>query len=102
MGTNTTAPNFASIQAATLQLNANATSVASNRGGGNHGHLAITLHPDRYFELTGVHFEIPLNLPLQPVHPDPATAPVITEISSSARSSRRAVLLYKKCLWYFF
>jgi hypothetical protein len=45
MGTNTTAPNFASIQAATLQLNANATFIASNRGGGIHGHLAITMHP---------------------------------------------------------
>ena len=40
---------------------ANASSVASELGGGAHGLLGITLSPPTYFQLTGHHFNQPVN-----------------------------------------
>ena len=50
------------------QLKANASSVPSNLGDGNHGHLALVLHPDKYALISNVPFQ-------RPQHPGILTMP---------------------------
>jgi hypothetical protein len=60
-----------------MELNTHAMAIPSQRGGGNHGHLALVMTDAEYLALTQVAFDIPL-------HPGPtpapgATGPIITE-----------------------
>jgi hypothetical protein len=73
----TTAPTHLTLALLHRQLNTHAMGVTSNRGGGNHGHLAIVMDAIKYLALTNVAF-------IAPVHPGPtptpgATGPIITE-----------------------
>lgn len=52
-------PTFQSLQLVQKELNANATSVYSNRGGGLHGHLTLTIPAPAYLALAGVAFLVP-------------------------------------------
>jgi len=74
-------PSYATIQLAQTQLNSNATSVPSQGGDGVHGHLALTVTPARYAELSNgnVAFVAPINPPIDPVHGANATAFQIAE-----------------------
>ena len=53
------------------QLKANASSVPSNLGGGNHGHLGLILSPQTYAMVSNLPF-------VQPAHPGPLAIPVGT------------------------
>ena len=54
-------PDFDSIAAVHTKLKANAASIHSNLGGGNHGLLGLALQPGTYTILTGHVFEPPSN-----------------------------------------
>jgi hypothetical protein len=82
IATLTSPPTYATIRAAQTQLNANATTVPSYAGDGIHGHLALTLKDADYqIKSGGVAFLPPILGPVQPIHPNQATAAQITEIN---------------------
>eukprot|EP00957_Ditylum_brightwellii_P133778 10200765-Ditylum_brightwellii.AAC.1 len=54
-------PSWDSIQAIHLHLNTNAASVPSDLGGGQHGHLGLTIGGAEYQILTGYAFTRPAN-----------------------------------------
>lgn len=60
-------PTNTTLQLLQRQLFTNARSVPSDRGGGNHGHLAMVLNPADYLARVGVPFVVP-------VHPGPPPA----------------------------
>ena len=64
-------PTNTTLQTLQRQLFTNARSVASTRGGGTHGHLAILLSPADYLLRAGVPFIVP-------THPGPPPEPVGT------------------------
>ena len=64
-------PTNTTLQILQRQLFTNARSVASTRGGGTHGHLAILLSPADYLLRAGVLFIVP-------THPGPPPEPVGT------------------------
>jgi hypothetical protein len=74
----TTQPTYASILAARISLNSNATTIASSAGGGLHGHLALVMTEAEYLALTGVAFIVPV-APPELVHAAGATAANIIE-----------------------
>ena len=76
-----TDPTFESIQIAQIQLNANSTSIHSNGGDGEQGHLSLTVTPEEYvLTSTGnVPFIAPINPPVNPDHAANATVGQISE-----------------------
>jgi uncharacterized phage-associated protein len=77
IATLTSPPTYASIKLAQRQLSANAAAIPSLNGGGAHGHMALTLTPAAYSDLTDVPFVIPVAPPADPV--PGTTQPHITE-----------------------
>lgn len=74
-------PNHASLLVLQRELNANAMSVHSNRGGGQHGHLALTVTPERYLELVPLEpFHVPRAPPNEPMIPEGAQGAEIAEL----------------------
>ncbi len=75
-------PNHASLLTLQRELNANAMSVHSNRGGGRHGHLTLTVTATRYLEIAGAAnaFDIPDAPPNEPAIPVAATAAQTSEL----------------------
>jgi hypothetical protein len=67
IATLTSPPTCASIKLAQRQLSANAAAIPSLNGGGAHGHMALTLTPAAYSDLTDVPFVIPVAPPADPV-----------------------------------
>eukprot|EP00957_Ditylum_brightwellii_P077497 5888759-Ditylum_brightwellii.AAC.1 len=61
-------PTWDSIKAIHLHLNGNAASVPSDLGGGQHGHLGLTIGGAEYQTLTGHPFAQPANPSVTP-HP---------------------------------
>lgn len=72
-------PTNASLRPLQKELNANAMSIPSVRGGGAHGHLALTMSAAAYLAVAGFPFAAPVHPGPSPVHPAGATGPVITE-----------------------
>jgi hypothetical protein len=72
-------PTRATLQILQKQLNANAMSVQSQRGGGQHGHLQLVLTDAAYLTLTGVTFVVPIHPGPVPIHLAAATTAQITE-----------------------
>jgi hypothetical protein len=73
-------PTNTSLKLLQRELNANAMSVSSNRGGGIHGHLSLTISPAEFQALTNnVVFVIPVYPGNAPFHPPGATNAQITE-----------------------
>ena len=62
-------PTYETIKAIKEELKANAASVHSDKGGGNHGYLGLVLSPTAYASITGT---IPF---IPPVHPGVLTIP---------------------------
>jgi hypothetical protein len=71
-------PTYQSIQTLQLELNENAASVHSTRGGGLHGHLALTIAPAVYVAHANVAFIEPV-APANPIFPAGATQAQIAE-----------------------
>jgi hypothetical protein len=72
-------PTRATLQILQKQLNANAMSVQSQRGGGQHGHLQLVLTDAAYTTMTGVAFVMPVHPGAVPIHLPAATTAQITE-----------------------
>ena len=70
-------PTYENVKTLNEELNANATSIVTTRGGGAHGHLALTISPAVYATLADTPFEIP-TLPDE-VDPEGRTGPQIAE-----------------------
>jgi hypothetical protein len=64
LSSGTDEPTYASIKKARDELNGNAASIPSLRGGGIHGHLALTLTDAEYLQIANEAFDAP-------VHPGP-------------------------------
>jgi hypothetical protein len=73
-------PNYESIAALHLQLNANAASVQSHLGNGVLGLLYLTISPAVYATLSAVPFVPPVNPGPTPIIPDRSTVPTTTTI----------------------
>jgi hypothetical protein len=87
-------PTYASIAAVNLKLNANATSVQSNLGDGNLGHLALTVTPEDYATLSQVPFVVPANPGPQPIIPANATHHIILAVEREHKAALRTWLQY--------
>ena len=72
-------PTYASLRQLQKELYANAKTVPSTLGGGQHGHLAIVMPPADYLALAAVPYDVPIHPGPQPAHPAGATAAQITE-----------------------
>jgi hypothetical protein len=81
-------PTPATMTLLQSELNGNAISVASNRGGGQFGHLALTLSGANYLAVAHEAFVTPPNPGNTPIHGEAPTAHQITE-------SNRAFLVAK-------
>ena len=75
-------PTYHAIREIHLMLNANATSVPSNRGDGMHGLLFLTVAQAVYRATTGMDFIAPIN---PGIHPTIPTNPTATELAHAQR-----------------
>ena len=88
-------PDFDTVQQLCAELYTNAMSVASDRGGGNHGHLALLMTQEEYTTTAGNNFEPPINPGPNPIHPIGATQHQIIEanrIHSADKIEHKAYL----------
>ena len=67
-------PSYETIRIIHTELKSNACTVRTNLGGGNHGHLSLTLTPDEYHKQTGTTFTRPSDPGVTPVFPSNDTA----------------------------
>jgi hypothetical protein len=90
------APTYSTINAAQLQLNANAASIHSNSGDGIQDHLSLTITTAAYTAIsTGqVAFNIPINPGPSPAHTVGATGPQITETNLEYAETQQLFKLY--------
>jgi len=77
IATTTVPPTYATIKLAQRQLMTNAAAIPMLNGGGAHGHMALTLPPCAYADISDVPFVIPVAPPANP--PIGATPAKITE-----------------------
>ena len=68
-------PTYEQVKYLNEELNANATSIVTTKGGGAHGHLALTVSPTTYATLSQTPFISPVLHP--PVNPEGITGPHI-------------------------
>ena len=87
--TGTSKPTFLTIQTAQLQLNMNAQSVHTHRGGGEFGHLVLTMTPAKYLTLTAIPFVIPAPPTQNPVHAAGATGPAMIETNRQHKADQK-------------
>ena len=66
-------PTYNDLKRIKTELRANASSVESNLGGGNHGHLFLVLSDSEYLQIPGITAPVQL-----PTYPDPLTIPITT------------------------
>ena len=72
-------PTYAAIAELHLLLNQNAASVDSDLGGGQHGHLALTVSAAVYATISAIPFVAPINPGPHPIQAPGATAAQIAE-----------------------
>ena len=90
-----TQPDFLQLKVIHQELNANAMSIPSTRGGGNHGHLALVINTAQFNAITGtIPWEAPTHPGAAPVHVPMATAPQITETNQAYRANLEEFSLY--------
>jgi hypothetical protein len=91
----TSPPTYSTILVARTQLSGNAASIHSNGGDGIHGHLSLTISAAEYGLITGgTPFVVPVNPPLNPVHPPGATAAQIAELNRQHAAAQRVHRIY--------
>jgi hypothetical protein len=94
IGTTTVKPNWTSLHLLQRQINANASSIHSNLGGGRNGHLALTIDAATYLAVAGVAFAVPPAPPDDPVLPANPTGPIITEANRLHLVAQKAFQRY--------
>ena len=94
VATTTTKPTYQSIQTAQRELNANAASVHSIGGDGQHGHLFLTIDDAAYTKLVGISFDAPELPDAVPTIPAEATAAQIAEINRQHAAKLKEFHLY--------
>jgi hypothetical protein len=88
-------PTHVSLAVLHQELNTNAMSIPSHRGGGAYGHLTLCIPPAAYAILpNAVPFVAPHHPGANPVHPANATAPQITEINRAYLADLEEYKLY--------
>ena len=75
----TNKPTHATLKILQTEINSCAASVQSNAGGGNHGHLTLTLTATEFFSLAGTAYTPPTRPTPNPVHHPQANSATITE-----------------------
>jgi hypothetical protein len=80
-------PNYESIAALHLQLNANAASIQSHLGNGHLGLLALTISPAVYSTLSNVAFVAPINPGPTAIIPPGSTGPQLANIRTAFTES---------------
>ena len=76
-------PNWLAINKIKIMLVANASTVESSLGGGNHGHYFLLENPADYLAITGEAFNAPANPGAEPIVPPTATGAQISAITSA-------------------
>ena len=95
--TATTRPTHRSLITTGLELNANATSIATLIGDGVTGHLFLMLTPLAYFTLNAMNFTPPVNPGPAPIQPlNPGTAAEIAEIFRLHKQASTIFQLYNR------
>ena len=87
-------PDFDAIAAVHTKLKANAASIHSNLGGGNHGLLGLALQPGTYTILTGHVFQPPDNPGPTANIPNGLTGPQISELVREHEAKLKLWKLY--------
>ncbi|CAB9524327.1 hypothetical protein SEMRO_1524_G279590.1 [Seminavis robusta] len=89
-------PSFPSLKIIHQELNANAMAVQSTLGGGQYGHLSLTISSTRFNALPdAAAFVIPVHPVVQPAHAGNATAAQIAETNRLYKESIERFLIYK-------
>ncbi|KAG7342948.1 hypothetical protein IV203_020893 [Nitzschia inconspicua] len=84
-------PTAAAIKTLTREIYANAKSVASRRGGGTNGHLALVMSEDAYLLRAGQAFDVP---PMPGDPPMPPAGATNAQISAADRAYDQAVIAF--------
>jgi hypothetical protein len=92
--TNDEKPNNASLKLLHKELNANAMSISSLRGSGQHGHLALTVPAATYLHLATAAFINPTHPGQAPVHVANATGNQITETNRQFNSDLKEFQIF--------
>jgi hypothetical protein len=79
LATDGSTPTYATLALLHMELNTNAMSIASRRGGGKDGLLSLTITPLEYTAFSTTPFVPPTCPSEHPVHADGATGPTIVE-----------------------
>jgi hypothetical protein len=87
-------PNNSTLKLLQAELNSNAISIPSNRGGGAHGHLALIQDPTTYLALTGAAFNSPAHPGLSPTLVANATGNQITEANRQYQADQGEYALF--------
>jgi hypothetical protein len=87
-------PTYHTIKQVQRELNSNAASVYSTEGGGDNGHLTLTITPAEYLIIAGVQYNAPAAPPAQPIVPVGGTAAQITEAIRLHTEQCRVFKLY--------
>jgi hypothetical protein len=87
-------PSYQTLKTAQRELNACASSVHSDAGGGRDGHLCLTIDANTFLARTGVAFAVPVAPPLVPVLPAVVTGPIITEANRQHAEDKRLFARY--------
>ena len=82
-------PTYLTLRTAQLQLNMNAKSVHTHRGGGEFGHLVLTMTPAKYLTITPIPFDIPVPPTRNPVHAVGATGNAMTETNRQHKADQK-------------
>jgi hypothetical protein len=89
-------PDFASLRIIHQQINANAMTISSTRGGGGHGHLALTIRAAKYNAIpTTQPWADPVHPGAAPTHNGNPTAAQITETNRAFKADLEEFMLYK-------
>ena len=90
----TSTPTNITLKLLRKEINANAMSITSTRGGGEYGHLALTTAAAAFLAISGTAFEPPVHPGPSPIHEPNATQHQITEVNRQYAANLKEFNVY--------
>jgi hypothetical protein len=90
----TSTPTTTSLKLLRKEINANAMSITSTRGGGQYGHLALTTPAADFLLLSGTAFTPPVHPGPAPIHEPNSTQHRITEVNRAYAANLKEFNVY--------
>jgi hypothetical protein len=87
-------PTYDSVRRLEKELYANAQTIPSLLGGGQHGHLGVVMPAAEYLVISAVAYVVPVHPGTQPVHPANSTAAQMNEANRQYDNSLTQVALH--------